>query len=157
VVTEDADESQNRYAVHTEEEAYFLILREEILKSLASCRPFWLVDRNQPLLQPDEAAQVVVRYNSLASRTACHDPADKVRALCPLLVNVPVEDHKELMELVAEIMTQARTGSAGLTDESMFSSLANFTKQISLASSQDQEASEQRLGSPVCVSSAWSP
>uniref|UniRef100_A0A061S613 Heterokaryon incompatibility domain-containing protein n=1 Tax=Tetraselmis sp. GSL018 TaxID=582737 RepID=A0A061S613_9CHLO len=155
IVTEPTDEGVGRFALDPEEEAYFVRLREEVQRSLAFCRPYWLCDPRRPLLQPDEARDAVARYTALAARTACKKPSDKVRALCPLLVNIPVENHRELVELVRVIAEKAAEGGAGGLEEPELANLALFASQPIVPRHRSREALVALPSGLPCSTKAW--
>eukprot|EP00951_Prasinocladus_malaysianus_P012544 scaffold93597_cov40-Prasinocladus_malaysianus.AAC.1 len=54
-------------------------------------------------MSADEVQAVKALYRDLSARTHCRDVADKLRALCPMLTNTPVETQKELIQLVQQL------------------------------------------------------
>lgn len=105
------DPSSGRCAVTDEEEQHFLELRETVQKSLITCQPYWLRNTLAPLITPDQAQAVISQYRLLAGRTKCKNSEDKLRALCPMLANIPVENQGELLRLLGEISACAPRGS----------------------------------------------
>eukprot|EP00873_Tetraselmis_striata_P022324 jgi/Tetstr1/442588/TSEL_030684.t1 len=107
IETEEAPPGSGLVAVEQEEERYFLKLRGEVQTALSFCKPYWLREPGVPLLSEEQAADIIRRYRLLAGRTHCQNHEDKLRALCPLLANIPVESHEELLELLDHIAERA--------------------------------------------------
>lgn len=83
-----------------------------------TCRPYWLwrigMKRGETVLSEQQARAIFTRYHELAAATTCSEPMDKIRALCPLLANMPVESHDELLDLLREIASQEPSSPAEL-------------------------------------------
>ena len=85
--------------------------RSDVQDGMRSALPVWL-DR---LLLHDDShsvgrfAQGIQMYVSVKSMVGCQFPADRVRALVPLLLNSPVQDEDELIELVEKALACAKS------------------------------------------------
>jgi len=73
-----------------------------------SCQPFWLRGDNAAPISTEQAKDIIARYRLLAARTTCTNQEDKLRALCPMLANIPVESHGELLRLVDHLSSRAQ-------------------------------------------------
>ena len=88
-------------AVANGEDQPFWKLRQEYQKSASSVVPMWL---RQPGWLTREVAMVILdQYEELSVRLNSSYVCDKVRALLPLLSLTPVEDHRQLADLVLKL------------------------------------------------------
>ena len=99
---EGSDVEDGETSATPEELALFSDLRAEIQALLPDCRPFWLFHGFDPDTDSAHVSQFVTRYHELAARVWCQVEEDKLRALCPLLANVPVSTQLELRELLRQ-------------------------------------------------------
>ena len=101
VVNQDAPPGSMAYAVAPADNAYFFSLRSKVQTKLSQCKPMWLYGiRDSFLTRPSVARNIIDEYKALAGMTHCQHAADKLRAFCPLLCNVTVEGHEELLKLI---------------------------------------------------------
>ena len=108
-ITEEATEA-GLLAVANDEDSMFPEAREWHQGRASHCRPYWLSGLNM-----DGIDVSIGRYNSICKQVFCKYPADKVRALYPLIFNSPCEDESEIMSLVVDVayaVTQASDQSA---------------------------------------------
>ena len=104
VVNQDAPPGSMACAVAPEDNAYFFRLRSKVQAKLSHCKPMWLYGVNNSFLKrPSVARNIVDEYRALAGMTHCQHAADKLRAFCPLLCNVTVEGHQELLKLIETV------------------------------------------------------
>jgi len=99
-------------AVSADEEEFFQSIREWHRARGTSCRPYWLYGP-ESMPSRDELKHIASKLALLSERVFCEVPADRVRALYPMFFNTPMEDHRELVELVSrasELMEE--TGAA---------------------------------------------
>jgi len=90
------------YAVDKEEEEVFPAFREWHRARGNSCRPYWLYGLAS--FSASEVKDIVARLNVISGRVLCQVPADRIRALYPMLFNTPIEDQQELVELVSKAL-----------------------------------------------------
>eukprot|EP00951_Prasinocladus_malaysianus_P038983 scaffold432412_cov40-Prasinocladus_malaysianus.AAC.1 len=82
--------------------ASFAEVRKSYLANAVYCRPFWLyngLDRKWAC-----NAEAYGMYAKLSAELHCENPSDKVRALLPVLINIPVEYQEELELLVKQVL-----------------------------------------------------
>eukprot|EP00873_Tetraselmis_striata_P016100 jgi/Tetstr1/436364/TSEL_025197.t1 len=85
---------------HTKaEEALVVEIREHYLAHLPECRPLWLHPNQSPQLSPD-FERTWELYERVLGLLQCSVAEDRIRAVYPLLCNVPVDTHEELVVLV---------------------------------------------------------
>ena len=99
---EEEEEGGDLAAVEDEEDREFQWWRQELQGGMVNLTPLWLCDPEEPMSQ-EVALQVLERYDQLSGKLDCRMMADKIRALCPLLANCPVESQQELVYLVRRI------------------------------------------------------
>lgn len=93
----DAMEHGLGMAVSGEEGQEMEELRERMQMAGAKVMPLWL--RETPF-EPAVAKAALAKYCKLSGKLRCHTPADKIRALLPLVTRAPVEGQGELIQLV---------------------------------------------------------
>jgi len=96
----------------TEEEiCYFDKLRREVQRELSHCRPYWLLGSEvDSILTAANAASIIRKYADLSARVNCLNREDKLRALCPMIANIPVDGQHELLALIRRIDSAAPSG-----------------------------------------------
>jgi hypothetical protein len=111
-------------------------MRRSIKESMKSALPLWgqrlleaAATGNNAAARDRKEAQVrgVESFAKARANVACDEPADKIRALLPIFLNTPVQDERELRDLVAFAIGLANEG--GLSDETK-SALADSQKLI---------------------------
>lgn len=109
IVTEpvEAADPCGRCAVTVEEELYFSELRKVVQNSMLQCQPLWLMDSSQDIVAPARAQQIIAHYRRLAGRVKCRESEDKLRALVPMISNISLENHDELLRLIDAITANA--------------------------------------------------
>eukprot|EP00951_Prasinocladus_malaysianus_P049923 scaffold674986_cov33-Prasinocladus_malaysianus.AAC.1 len=93
--------------------AAFVEVRKWYAANLGSCRPFWLYKG----LDPDQMElnrKAYDMYARLSAELHTEYPADKVRALLPVLMNIPVEFQGELDMLVTQILEHINSSDDSL-------------------------------------------
>ena len=78
-------------------------LRQLYWRKLSHCKPCWLHGGSVELKNDQELLEALQMFNSIDGQLSCQVPADRVRALYPVLFNVPVQDHDELMSLAVAV------------------------------------------------------
>lgn len=74
-------------------------IREHYLARMAQCRPLWL-HPNRTLQLPSDLEQTWELCERALGLLHCSISEDRIRAVYPLLFNVPVDNHEELVVLV---------------------------------------------------------
>jgi len=93
------------HCVSRDEDSQMRQLREWITKRLSYCRPFWVyggitADWSHSL---DDLKASYRKYQDISGSVITTDPQDMLRALYPLMMNTPVEDQMELINLVEQV------------------------------------------------------
>ena len=98
----------------TEEVEMFRTLRSGIMQRMESALPMWLqklacAENSNAGDDSDSILGGVLTYAEVNSKVTTAVPADKIRALVPLLLNSPVEGDGELNELVSRAFDVVNT------------------------------------------------
>eukprot|EP00873_Tetraselmis_striata_P005877 jgi/Tetstr1/426141/TSEL_016469.t1 len=102
---------RNTSASTEEEICYFDKLRREVQRELSHCRPYWLLGSEvDSILTAANAASIIRKYADLSARVNCLNREDKLRALCPMIANIPVDGQHELLALIRRIDSAAPSG-----------------------------------------------
>jgi len=102
VVTQPSDTERGLDSVAPQEEAYFPEIRAWHQARAEQCSPFWLCGNGLGSMD-ENIRSGLDKYQELSGKLICKYPADKVRALYPLLFNIPCEDHRDLARLVQRV------------------------------------------------------
>eukprot|EP00192_Tetraselmis_astigmatica_P011291 CAMPEP_0117669028 /NCGR_PEP_ID=MMETSP0804-20121206/11889_1 /TAXON_ID=1074897 /ORGANISM="Tetraselmis astigmatica, Strain CCMP880" /LENGTH=372 /DNA_ID=CAMNT_0005477009 /DNA_START=119 /DNA_END=1237 /DNA_ORIENTATION=- len=78
-------------------------LRQMYWRRTSFCRPCWLHGGSVELQSDQELLDALRLFNSIDGLLNCQVPADRVRALYPVLFNVPVQNHDELVALATAV------------------------------------------------------
>ena len=76
------------------------------------CRPYWLHGSLFDMTSDTDLVEALNKFNSIDTLLHCQIPADRVRALYPVLFNVPVQNHDELLALATAVAKQIRGAHA---------------------------------------------
>jgi len=97
--------SNDGLSSHTKaEEALVVEIREHYLAHLSQCRPLWLHPGQSPQLSPD-FERTWELFERALGLLQCSVAEDRIRAVYPLLCNVPVDTHEGLVVLVDAVAT----------------------------------------------------
>eukprot|EP00873_Tetraselmis_striata_P013498 jgi/Tetstr1/433762/TSEL_022979.t1 len=106
VVTQPATEASAEMgylAVTGDEEVFSAEMRAWHKARADLCSPYWLHGGVAGEQAKENIRSGLERFQSLSVRLVCKIPADKIRALYPLLFNIPCDNHVELQQLVRDV------------------------------------------------------
>jgi len=113
-----------------DERAFFRGLRAEVQQDIANCRPFWLYGGFTDDVPGAEVEKFVQRYHQLSYLVHCTNEEDIIRALCPLLANVPVSSHRQLMELLHQAGERLGVDSFDATRERLLAAAISSSRPV---------------------------
>jgi hypothetical protein len=135
-ITVRSEDGANQVPYTREEDSDFTKMRRSIKRNMTSALPLWgqrLLDAVESgkskaaKAREDALIRGVEAFAKAQAKVTCQEPLDKVRALLPMFLNSPVQDAKELRDLVQMGMKLATEG--GLSAEVVIA-MAGFHKLI---------------------------